>query len=444
VNAAKRPACERRVLESVCFDADKQVSYVGSMFEVIDRCRICGNAKLVPVLNLGHQYLTGIFPKSREQKLTCGPLELVKCDGENVCGLVQLRHSYNLQEMYGTNYGYRSSLNRSMVNHLRATVENLLRMAPVGPGDLVLDIGSNDGTLLSFHPSNAMLVGIDPTSEKFKQYYQPHIHRIVDFFSAAIFRKHFPNKQAKIVTSMAMFYDLEAPLQFMLDVAEILAPDGIWHFEQSYLPLMISQNAYDTICHEHREYYALRQIKWMADRAGLKILRVALNDANGGSFAVTAARTDSAFPVDHVLIEQMMAKEHSDGFDSLPRYKKFLDAVFAHKSELLNVLQSTKAEGKTILGYGASTKGNVILQFCGINSEMLPAIAEVNDDKFGAFTPGSLIPIISEKEARALKPDYFVVMPWHFRQNLIEREAEFLKRGGKMIFPLPEIEIVGH
>ena len=414
------------------------------MFEVIDRCRICGNPKLVSVLNLGDQYLTGIFPKSRNQKLTCGPLELVKCDGPNVCGLVQLRQSYVLEEMYGTNYGYRSSLNRSMVNHLRSKVESLLQIVPLKPDDLALDIGSNDGTLLSFYPDSATLAGIDPTSEKFKQYYQPHIHRIADFFSAATFKKHFPGRQAKIVTSIAMFYDLEAPLQFMREIADILATDGIWHFEQSYLPLMISQNAYDTICHEHREYYALRQIKWMADRVGLKLLKVELNDVNGGSFAVTAARAESTLAADTKSIDDLLECEEREGFNALPRYRKFLESVFAHKCDLLELLRKIQAEGKTVLGYGASTKGNVILQFCGITPEVLPAIAEVNEDKFGAFAPGTLIPIVSEQDAHARKPDYLLVMPWHFKQNLVEREAAFLRSGGKMIFPLPRIEIVGN
>ena len=411
------------------------------MFEVIDRCRICGSANLVSVLNLGDQYLTGIFPKNREQKLTCGPLELVRCDGDNSCGLVQLRQSYNLDEMYGANYGYRSSLNRSMVNHLSAKVKKLLDLAPLDEGDVALDIGSNDGTLLSFYPDKATLIGIDPTSDKFKQFYRPHIRRVADFFTADTFKKHLPGKQAKIVTSIAMFYDLEAPLAFMRDVAEVLAPDGIWHFEQSYLPLMVTQNAYDTVCHEHREYYALRQIKWMADRVGLKIINVELNDVNGGSFAVTVTKAGNA--VENAAVQELLQKEELAGYNALPRYEEFRSAVFAHRDRLKQTLSNLKAQGKTVLGYGASTKGNVILQFCGITPEMLSAIAEVNEDKFGSFTPGTLIPIISEKEAHSRKPDYLLVMPWHFKQNLVDREAEFLKRGGKMIFPLPEIEIVG-
>jgi len=418
------------------------------MFDIIARCRICGNPNLVSVLHLGDQFLTGIFPRSRGQTLTCGPLELVKChapEGGEACGLVQLRQSYRLEEMYGLDYGYRSSLNQSMARHLRAKVESLRRLRPLERGDTVLDIGSNDGTTLSCYPADAgfTLVGIDPTSEKFKEYYRPDILRVADFFSAAAFRRACPGRQARIVTSIAMFYDLEAPLTFMREIAQILAPDGIWHFEQSYLPLMLSQNAYDTICHEHREYYALRQIQWLVDRAGLKIIEVEANDVNGGSFAVTAARKDGPLQANSAVLDSFQQKEDAAGLDKLSRYAEFAQCVFSHRERLLSLLANIRADGKSVVGYGASTKGNVILQFCGITAQTLPAIADVNQDKVGAFTPGTLIPIITEAEARQRRPDYLLVLPWHFKQNLLQREAAFLQAGGKMIFPLPRIEVVG-
>ena len=416
------------------------------MFKVISQCRICGNPQLVPILNLGRQYLTGIFPKSTNQQITCGPVELVRCDGmkSEVCGLVQLRQSYSLHEMYGDNYGYRSSLNQSMVRHLRRKVENLLRTFPLQRGDLVVDIGSNDGTLLSFYPNEgASLVGIDPTSKKFGNFYRPHIQRIEDFFSLERFRSEFGGRKANIVTSIAMFYDLDAPLDFMTQVAEILAPNGVWHFEQSYLPLMLRQNAYDTICHEHREYYALRQIHWMSQRAGLKILEIDTNDINGGSFAVTVARADSAFRENTTALERILQDEEQAGLNAAWGYDQFVTRVFSHRKELVSLLATLKGQGKKVLGYGASTKGNVILQFCGITPELLPAIAEVNEDKFGSYTPGTWIPIISEADVRAQQPDYLLVLPWHFRENLLEREAAFLESGGKIIFPLPHIDRVG-
>lgn len=410
------------------------------MISPLTACRICGNSSLVPVLSLGDQFLTGVFPRSREEQITCGPLELVKCHGEGACSLLQLGHSYDSAEMYGANYGYRSGLNQSMVEHLRIKVERLQHVVTPGKGDVVLDIGSNDGTLLSFYPEEPTLVGMDPTAAKFRRFYQSRIHAIPDFFSADLFFAELHGRKARIITSIAMLYDLESPIAFVEQIASVLAADGVWHFEQSYMPSMLDVNAYDTVCHEHVEYYGLRQIKWMLDRCGLKILNVEINEVNGGSFAVTAAPAASPLPANTARIEEILLAENS--LDTLPPYEAFAKRVSSHRDELRSTLAGVVASGASLLGYGASTKGNVILQYCGFSAADIPAIAEVNPDKFGAFTPGTLIPIISEAEAHARKPDYFFVMPWHFRDNLLARERQFLAAGGKMIFPLPKVEII--
>jgi NDP-4-keto-2,6-dideoxyhexose 3-C-methyltransferase len=395
------------------------------------------------VLDLGEQYLTGVFPTAPDATLTRGPLQLVRCTGPSACGLVQLHHTYSASEMYGDNYGYRSSLNRTMVNHLRDINKLVTGRVALSPGDVVLDIGSNDGTLLSFYPENGpLLVGMDPTAGRFRGYYRTDAKLVVDFFSADRFFTATAGQKAKIVTSIAMFYDLPSPLAFMQQIAQVLADDGIWHFEQSYLPAMLQADAYDTVCHEHLEYYSLRQIAWMAERSGLKILDAALNDTNGGSFAVTAAKKASSHTASQGTIGRMLAQESAAGLDTQAPYEAFARRVTAHRTQLRNLLADLKSKGKSILGYGASTKGNVILQYCNLGPSDLPAIAEVNKDKFGHFTPGTHIPIISEEEARNRNPDYFLVLPWHFRQNLLEREADFTRRGGKMIFPLPKLEIL--
>ena len=415
-------------------------------FSEIEQCRICGNRELAPILSMGEQYLTGIFPKLPDAQLSKGPLELVACNtvrNSSACGLVQLRQTYDLNEMYGDNYGYRSSLNGAMVRHLKQKVEQLIERYPLKSGDLVLDIGSNDGTLLSFYPGKDLtVVGIDPTARKFARFYRENIVLIPEFFSGEMFRQTFATKRARIVTSIAMFYDLEDPLVFMREVASILHEKGIWHFEMSYLPELLRTMGYDTICHEHLEYYSLRQIKWMTDRCGLKILDIELNQINGGSFAITTARQSSPYPENTKRIQELLRYEDTAGLATRTQQRAFATAVQTHKEKLLALLQSLKQQNHRVLGYGASTKGNVLLQHCGITSELLPAIAEVNEDKFGCFTPGTNIPIISEKEAHAMKPDFFFVLPWHFRDNLVQREKAFLERGGKMIFPLPKIEIV--
>ena len=407
----------------------------------ITACRCCGSAVLESVLSLGDQYLTGVFPRSPGERITSGPLELVKCTGVESCGLVQLRHTYDSSEMYGANYGYRSGLNQSMVRHLGDTVAAIVAKFPPPAGSLVLDIGSNDGTTLSFMPHDVRRVGMDPTIVKYGKFYQPGIQQIPDFFSAKTFREHFGDQKAAVVTSIAMFYDLEEPLAFVRDIASILAPDGVWYFEQSYLLTMLTQNAYDTICHEHLEYYALRQVQWMMQRCGLRVIDVQLNDVNGGSFSVTVCHDSATHQPNSAAIAAVEVGERAAKLDGLEPYRAFATRVAAHRDALIALIADVRARGQSVLGYGASTKGNVILQYCGFTTNDIPAIAEVNPDKFGAFTPGTHIPIISESEAHARKPDYLLVMPWHFRENLVGRETAYLQSGGRMIFPLPEISV---
>lgn len=412
----------------------------------ITTCRICGSTHLDSILDLGNQALTGVFPRG-DTPVPAGPIELVKCvESAGGCGLVQLRHSYAPGLIYGTNYGYRSGLNASMVAHLQKRVRLALERARPQPGDLILDIGSNDGTTLSAYPkSDLTLVGMDPSGRKFAHYYPEHVRLIPDFFSGAAFAKACPGRKAKIVTSFAMFYDLDQPQDFMAEVHDILADDGIWVLEQSYCPAMLRALAYDTICHEHVSYYALRQIKWMADRVGFKVVEVEQNDINGGSFCVTLAKKSAAIVASSArddTVAELLAEEERLGFGTLEPFLEFRNRVFRHRADLQRFVRGARRRGKSVYGYGASTKGNVLLQFCGFTADDIPAIAEVNEDKFGASTPGTKIPILSEREVHALAPDCLLVLPWHFRENLIDREAAFLARGGQLVFPLPQIQTV--
>jgi len=416
------------------------------IYHEITKCRICGNKDLISILHLGQQCLTGVFPKTKNQEIPCGPLELVKCDDSHSrknCGLVQLKHSYEPTALYGDGYGYRSSLNKSMVNHLKAKVDHIVSQNILKPGDMVVDIGSNDATLLKCYPSDGLvLVGVDPTGKAFKQYYPPHINLLPDFFSANLVKVVYGPRKAKILTSIAMFYDLKAPVEFMRQVYDILDDEGIWVLEQSYMPVMLEHLAYDTVCHEHLEYYGLKQISWMAQKVGFSIIEVKLNDINGGSFELTLGKKRQPGKKEAQKITGLLAKEERMGLSTLRPYERFKKKVFAHRDSLRQAVDRINAQGKRIIGYGASTKGNVILQLCGFTSKDIPFIAEVNRDKVGSLTPGTRIPIISEEEARAMKPDYMMVLPWHFKENIIAREQSYLKSGGKLLFPLPQIEIV--
>jgi NDP-4-keto-2,6-dideoxyhexose 3-C-methyltransferase len=410
------------------------------MYQKISQCRICNNTQLVEVLDLGIQALTGVFPKTRTQQVTAGPLKLVKCAGEdNVCGLLQLQHTYDLGELYGENYGYRSGLNSSMVAHLHGKVRKILDRVTLPDNALIIDIGANDSTTLQAYPTHGCtLVGVDPTGDKFRRFYPSHIQLIPDFFSAATMQRHFGGRKATVITSFSMFYDLEAPLNFMTEVAEVLDDQGIWVLEQSYMPTMLQKNSYDTVCHEHLEYYALKQIKWMADKVGLKVVDVDFNDINGGSFSLMLAKQGSRH-VESPQVEQILDDEARAGLHTLEPYLAFARRVDASRTMLRAFLDEAKRFGKTVGALGASTKGNVLLQYCNITEADIPRVGEVNPDKFEAFTPGTLLPIISEDEILAMQPDYLLVLPWHFRGFFTE-ERRFV--GRNLIFPLPQLELV--
>lgn len=410
------------------------------MYRQIDRCRICGNRQLVEVLDLGAQALTGVFPKTRTQHVTVGPLKLVKCAGSvDACGLLQLQHTYDLAELYGENYGYRSGLNASMVAHLQRKVQKILAGIKLSPGALVIDVGANDSTTLRAFPAHEyILVGVDPTGDKFRSFYPEHVKLIPEFFSAETMQKHLGCRKAMVITSFSMFYDLEEPLKFMREISEVLDDEGVWVSEQSYMPLMLRRNSYDTVCHEHLEYYALKQIKWMADRVGLKIVDVEFNDVNGGSASVVLAKNRSSRS-ESPRVAEVLRSEEREGLDTLTPYEDFASRVASSRSGLRRFLEAARRSGKMVSALGASTKGNVLLQYCNITESDIAPVGEVNPDKFGAFTPGTLLPITSEGEMLAMMPDYLLVLPWHFRSSFL---AQPKFTGRNLIFPLPELEVV--
>ena len=406
----------------------------------ITQCRICRNPHLESVLHLWDQALTWVFPLPGEE-VEVWPLELVKCTGEWACWLLQLGHDYDMEQLYGENYGYRSGLNASMVKHLSTIVEKAKSLVDLREGDLVIDIASNDGTMLwQYWDHGYELLGVDPTSKKFASFYLPYVDFVSDFFSEKAVRTK-TQKKAKIITSISMFYDLPDPTAFVKDIQNVLDDDGIWILEQSYMPTMIDMVSYDTVCHEHLEYYSLKQIEWLVDRAGMKIIDVTLNDINGWSFQVVVSK-DIYREANQSAIDALREHEETWWYSSGKVFESFRHNMEMHKKAVLDFFATAKKENKTVLWYGASTKGNVTLQYCGITRDMLPAIAEVNEYKFGRTTPGTKIPLVSEQDAKSMQPDYFFVLPWHFRASILEREKVFTAQGWHFVFPLPKLEVV--
>lgn len=411
------------------------------MSSPITECRVCKSKSLEFVINLGSQAFTGYFPKWAEEEVDYGSLELLKCMGE--CGLVQSKYSFDRNKLYGDNYAYRSGINKTMTNHLENKVKKIREIVQLEDCDLVVDIGSNDATLLKNYPliegnKTFMRIGIDPSGRQFQEIYEKNKITILDQF----FNKEFFNvlkKKPKVITSIAMFYDLEDPLHFMFDIKQILDKNGIWLMEQSYMPIMLEKNSYDTICHEHIEYYSLSTIKWMADKVGLKIIDVSLNEINGGSFEVILAHKESSYKENTGAIDYLLNIEYNLELGTVKPYNDFRKRILSNRANLMNFMEKELKDERVIYGYGASTKGNVILQYCEIKNTDMIAIADRNPTKWGKVTPGTKIPIISEDEARKKRPDYMLVLPWHFKEEILAREQEYINNGGKLVFPLPRL-----
>lgn len=421
------------------------------MVKTRQTCRVCGSTALTPVISLGEQCLASNFSLSAdfppvERKI---PLELVRCDpgrDESGCGLVQLRHTVPSDLMYSS-YGYRSGVNQTMTRHLQGIARGLEERVGLQPKDLVVDIGANDGTLLlSYQTKGARYVGFEP-SDILPLEPTPHLDYVKDYFSAAALRRHVGDQRAKLVTSIAMFYDLEAPNAFVADVAEVLADDGLWMLELSYLPSMLEQGSFDTICHEHLEYYSLSTLETLLARHGLKVADAELNDSNGGSMRVTVchrgSRRGEHSNAVRARIYGLKKREFEMRLDTDAPYRAFTTTVERIRSELVPLVERLRASGKSIYGYGASTKGNVILQYCALGPAHLTAIADRNPAKWAGTTVGTNIPIVSEDDMRRARPDFLLVLPWHFLREFRAREEVFLGRGGRFIVPVPQVEIVG-
>ncbi|HYJ85608.1 MAG TPA: class I SAM-dependent methyltransferase [Pyrinomonadaceae bacterium] len=409
-------------------------------------CRVCDSSALTPVIDLGDQYLQGSFVKPGKELPPSRriPTRLVRCDpmrDERACGLLQMEHTVPPEVLYSA-YWYRSGTNNTMRQHLQRIAEELTSLIEKDKAR-VLDIGCNDGTLLSYYPGDFKKFGVDPSDVA--QEIQGEVTVVQDIFPSDELGKLLQDKPCDIVTSIAMFYDLESPIVFTEAIKRILAPDGIWIFEMSYMPTMLKMTSYDTICHEHLEYYSLAVIEYILKQAGMKVVNVAQNSINGGSLRCWATHLNNfKYRKDDWTqsIKTMRQEEFDLELDTDRPYKNFQDRINVHREELNSLLKALKKEGKKIHIYGASTKGNTILQWCGIDNRIIDCAAERNPDKYGAFTLGTEIPIVSEAESRAMNPDYYLVLPWHFKAEFLERERETLSKGIGLIFPLPTIETV--
>lgn len=401
-------------------------------------CRLCKSQCLTDVINLGSQVITSRFPIYGDKSTPSTPICIAMCDE---CKLVQLKESVAGSELYEYEYGYRSGLSNTMREHLKVYNKQVTRIASLKDGDSVLDIGCNDGTFLKNYPDTVKRTGIDPTGKQFAENYTNGLELIPTYFSKeAIIERYGEDKKFKIVTSISMFYDLPDPVQFARDIEYVLEADGIWSLEQSYILTMINRNSIDTICHEHIEYYGLHQIKNIMDRANLKIIHVEENDCNGGSFRIYVAKRDSKHNEAVDTVKEFLQREDEAGLANVDTYYKFMERCNIEVAKLNSLIDTINSSGKKIYIYGASTKGNCLLQYAKLGEDKIRYAVERNLNKVGKMTSTG-IEIISEESMRKNPPEYLLVLPWHFKEEIIAREDEYLSRGGQLVFPFPNVSV---
>ncbi|MDP3742482.1 MAG: class I SAM-dependent methyltransferase [Candidatus Micrarchaeota archaeon] len=414
---------------------------------VIERktCRVCGLNNLTPILSLGEQYVTN-FVESPESEAFKGPLSLVLCKvSDGGCGLLQMQHTFNHDVLY-KKYWYQSGISTTMVAALQDIVKKASEIVQLSKGDIVIDIGANDGTLLrqydlstgvqtiGFEPSNLYAMGEKGTTKIFH-----------DYFKHDVFNKVFGDKRAKIITAISMFYDLEDPNSFVADAAKILDANGVFIIQMNYLGLMLENNTYDNISHEHLEYYSLFSLENLLKRHGLEVFDVELNDVNGGSIRTYIRHKGAkvnAFPGAELRLKQQREVEKTLGLEDQKVYDEFAKRIEATKQKLVVFLKREVAAGKKVYIYGASTRGLVVLQYAGIDNKLIKAATDKNKDKWGKYIVGTGIPIVSVEQYRKDKPDYLFVLPYHFLKEIKAQETEFMSNGGKLIVAIPEFKVI--
>ena len=405
----------------------------------ITSCRNCKSKYFSKLFTLGKMCFTGKFPKNLTTNIPKVVISLIMCKS---CKLVQLDRNFNPKYLYDTNYGYRTGINATMTQHVKGVVKESLKIVKLKKKDSVLDIASNDGTLLNFYKKNIFRVGIDPLIKKYKNQYKNINFGIQDFFSYKAIRKKKINKKFKIITALSMFYDLPNPNKFLEDAKKVLDKEGIIVLEHADLLSIIKNCQFDTICHEHLEYYSTKVIIELMNKNELRVFNLKASTINGGSMRYFICHKDSKYKNNNKKINKILREEMKSKLDKPNTFSDFFKLINVQKKKLLKLINKIIKKKGTIHGYGASTKGNVLLQYFGINSNKISYIADRNPQKVNLYTPGTKIKIVSESFSRMCKPNYYLVLPWHFKKEIILREKKAIKDGSKFIFPLPKVKIV--
>jgi len=411
----------------------------------VDKCRACESHYLSPVISLGGMYVTN-FIDSADQQGPKIPLNLVACDTERGgCGLLQLEHNTAPELMWGDQYWYKSALNPLIRKDLTSIVQGVRERISLSPGDLVLDIGCNDGTLLSNYPVELHRAGFDPSKNVAAEARAKGFDVVNNFFNYKDYMGTFGTTKAKSITAISMFYDLDNPNEFLRGIKQALDPLGVFTVQQNYVATMLSNNAVDNICHEHLEYHSLHSMEKLLERHDLEVFDVEQNSINGGSIRtyIRNKGTNAGESKDgRRRVEDLRTAEKLQGLETRAAYEQFATRVGIQRDKLRGFIEQEQKKGKRFGACGASTRGNTTLQYFGLTPSHIEAIADKNPDKWGKKAVGSMIPIISPQEMTKMDPDYQVVLIWHLFKGLSPDEQEYASKGGKFILPLPEFKII--
>ena len=405
----------------------------------LKKCRLCHSNKFSGLFSLGNLSFTGKFPNDIKQNIPKKEVHLIIC---NTCKLVQLNQNFNPRYLYGKDYGYRTGLNQTMTEHVKLIAHEAQKLSKIKKGEFVLDIASNDGTMLNFYRKDLMTVGIDPILNKFKNFYNKINYKIPNFFSFSSLKKYKLNKKYKIISALSVFYDVKNPNYFLKDIKKILHAEGVFILEHADLLSIVKNNLFDTICHEHLTYYSSKLIINMMKKNDLTVFDLKKNNTNGGSIRYYISHSNSIYKIKHNKISSILSEEKLFKLEEKKTYENFLKNINIQKEKLQSFLKSKVKQKKIVHGYGASTKGNVLLQYFNIDSKLIDFIADRNPNKYNLYTPGTKIKIISEKLSRKMNPKYYLVLPWHFKNEILKREIKIRKKGTKFIFPLPKLKII--
>ena len=411
------------------------------LYDEIKKCRVCGSKDLLTVISLGDQYFSDFLDEKDQFKGNeKTPLDLVICGNEK-CRLLQTKHTVSRSALFTENYWFRSSVNESLIEGLFDISREVQKKINIEENDYILDIGCNDGTLLrSF--SSGKKVGFEPATNIAGDAKEGTEKIINDFFSYEAFSEAFPNTKCKSITSIAMFYDLEDPNKFVGDIAKCLDEDGIWTIQMAYLKTDIDKNGFDNIVHEHLEYYSLYSLEHLLSRHNLEVFDLELNDLYGGSIRTYIKHKNSSkFAIENSVLD-LRNQEIKDKFSEVQTYLDYATRVENLREELLSFIDEEQSKGKVFYCYGASTKGNTILQYFNINDNLIEKVVDRDFRKFGKYTVGTNLLVISEEEGRSDNPDYYIVLPWHLTDFFVEREKDYIENGGKFILAFPSLTII--